>query len=162
MEMVDPNVERQRLAKLWDAYEIQERDLIEAKERIRALDMELEEKTTMLGTLKGVIESRDRDVRDTEIKLVSLEKMHEKSGSAKEDLEKEVRRANERFTKLYSIAEEMEIELKDLRKKLRMRDDWFKDNIDVIKMMVRAIEERENMIAPLGEAPSVREIQTLQ
>ena len=55
MEMVDPNVERERLAKLWDAYEIQERELAEAKEKIRVLEQELEEKVTMLDTLKGVI-----------------------------------------------------------------------------------------------------------
>jgi len=162
MEMVDPNVERQRLAKLWDAYEIQERELAESKEKIRVLEMEVEEKTTMIDTLKGVIADRDKDVRDVEVKLAALEKIHSKCGGKTEELEKEIRRSEDRFTKLYAIAEEMENELKDVRRKLQLRDDWFKDNIDIIKMMAKAIEERESMIAPLEEPPSVKEVQTLE
>ena len=162
MEMVDPNVERERLAKLWDAYEIQERELAEAKEKIRVLEQELEEKVTMLDTLKGVIEARDKDVRDVEVKLAALEKMHSKCGGKTEEMGKELDRANERFTKLYAIAEEMENELKDVRKKLQLRDEWFKDNIDIIKRMVKSIEERESLIAPLEEPPSVKDVQTLK
>ncbi|MDG6220550.1 MAG: hypothetical protein QCI38_03780, partial [Candidatus Thermoplasmatota archaeon] len=113
-------------------------------------------------TLKGVVEARDRDVRDVEVKLAALEKVHAKCGSKTEEMEKELQRSNNRFTKLYSIAEEMESELKDLRKKLSTRDEWFKDNIEIIKMMGRAIEAREAMIAPLEQAPSVKEIQTLE
>lgn len=152
-------LERQRLAKLWDAYEIQEKDLAQSQDKITGLERELEEKDRMIQTLKEVAEARDREIRELEVKVNSLEKEHSQCQPRILDAEDKLKTERARFAKLYSLSEELEEELKDTRKKLEVRDKWFNQNIDIIRNLQRAIDERDSMLGLSKEIPSVKDLE---
>ena len=153
-------MERQRLAKLWDAYEIQERDMLQLSEKNENLIKELDEKDRMIQTLREVIESRDREVREMEISFTALGKEHKECPTKIHNMELDMKRNKERFTKLYTLAQELEQELKDTRGQLEERDTWFKENVDVIRNMQRAIDSRDSMVQPLKKGlPSTGDLE---
>ena len=63
-----------------------------------------------------------------------------------EDASKSLKIEKERFAKLYSLAEELEADIKELRESLDNRDKWFKSNIDILRGFSRALSEREEII----------------
>ena len=115
----------------------------------------------MIQTLREVIESRDREVREMEINFTALGKEHKECPNKIHNLELDMKRNKERFTKLYTLAQELEQELKDTRDQLEERDTWFKENVDVIRNMQRAIDSRDNMVQPLKKGlPSTSDLGT--
>ena len=85
--------EQERLTKLWDAYEIQERDFEQAKEKIKVLDDIVAEKERIILSLRQVAENRDAEIRDLEIKVSSLER----ENSSFEPKFKEMEKDNDAF-----------------------------------------------------------------
>ncbi|RLF48347.1 MAG: hypothetical protein DRN20_04775 [Thermoplasmata archaeon] len=135
-----------RLAKLWNAYEMQEKELEKAKERIKELEKALEERDALIQTLKETLDARDDKIRELEVKLAQVEKEHAKCPERISALEKEVKTERERFAKLYALAEELEADIKKARKEIEARDKWFKENIDVLRRFAKALEERLKII----------------
>ena len=107
--------ERQRLAKLWDAYEKQEKELAALKEKVGHLENDLMDRERIIKSLKDVLESRDRRTRELEIEMTSLR--GDKSGwePRLKSLETDLRLERERFAKLFALAEELEEEVKLVR-----------------------------------------------
>ena len=58
------SLEQQRLEKLWDAYEQQEKDLNAALDRINFLEADIETKQTMITSLQELLMERDTKLRD--------------------------------------------------------------------------------------------------
>ena len=140
-----------RLAKLWDAYEKQERDLAAMKEKVSAVEAELADRDRIIRSLKDVLEARDRRVRELEIELTSLR--NEKSGwePKLKGLENELRIERERYARLFALAEELEEEVRVAKKGIEARDEWFRTHIDIFSNFSKAIEERDMMIASAGK-----------
>ena len=59
--------EQQRLEKLWDAYEQQEKDLNASLDRINYLESDIETRQTMITSLQELLTERDAKLRDLEI-----------------------------------------------------------------------------------------------
>ncbi|NIP35721.1 MAG: hypothetical protein GWN18_12180 [Thermoplasmata archaeon] len=62
------------------------------------------------------------------------------------DLEQKVRLQKDQFGKLYKLAEELDMELKEARSQIEARDRWYKKNILVMGNIKRAMEDRDEMI----------------
>ena len=84
------SLDQQRLEKLWDAYEQQEKDLNASLDQINILEADIETKGNLITSLQELLGERDA-------------KLRELAGAIKDQTDK--------YDKLLSIAQEMEIEL---------------------------------------------------
>ena len=84
------SLEQQRLEKLWDAYEQQEKDLKASLDQVNILEADIETKGSLITSLQELLGERDA-------------KLKELAGAIKDQTDK--------YDKLLSIAQEMEIEL---------------------------------------------------
>jgi chromosome segregation ATPase len=147
--------EQERLTKLWDAYEIQEKDFEQAKEKIKVMEDIIAEKERIILSLRQVAENRDAEIRDLEIRVSSLERENSSFEPKFKEMEKELKKQRDQFSKLYSLAEELDEELRYARKEIENRDDWFRDHINVFKGMCNAISSREDIIRETALKKSV-------
>lgn len=138
--------DQQRLAKLWDAYEEQEREFNLAVKKISGLENKMKETSKINDTLKKVTEGRDREIRELEIKLTALEEENEQYRPELERLEKLFQDEKERYAKLFAITEELEEELETARTELELRDRWFQQYFGQLENFTRALKERSIMI----------------
>jgi hypothetical protein len=138
--------DQERLAKLWDAYENQERELDLAMKKISDLENKIKEYDRITDTLKNVIEARDKEIRDLEIKVVSLEEEATRYQPQIDELTRLYKDEKERYSKLFVITEELEEELASTKKELEIRDLWFKNNIGVLTNLSKSIRDRDMMI----------------
>ena len=60
-------LEQQRLEKLWDAYEQQEKDLNASLDQINILEADIETKGTMITSLQELLGDRDSKLRELEV-----------------------------------------------------------------------------------------------
>jgi chromosome segregation ATPase len=143
--------ERQRLAKLWDAYEKQEKEMASLKEKIGHLESDLLDRDRIVKSLKDVLETRDRRTRELEIEMTSLR--GDKTGwePRLKALETDLRLERERFAKLFALAEELEEEVKLAKKAIESRDEWYRSHVDVLGDLNRAMEDYDRMMANLGK-----------
>lgn len=146
-ESVYQEKEKERLAKLWDAYELQEKELLGAREAIKSLEEEVQEKGLIIERLKEITESRDREIREMEMDLTKFKKKSTDFEPKIESLEKELGKQREQFKKLYALAEEVDISLSKARDEVRKRDEWFQDNIGVFIGMCKSLKPREEMLS---------------
>jgi chromosome segregation ATPase len=138
--------ERERLAKLWDAYEQQEKEVGTLKNRIALLERELNEKARIVKSLKDVLEARDRENRELEIETTSLRGDKATHEPKFNELQSSLRVEKERFAKLFKLAEELDGELRTARDEIQARDEWFRIHIDSLRGIGKAIEERDRMV----------------
>jgi len=138
--------ERQRLAQLWDAYEDQEKEVNHLKEQVDMLKMTLDEKERIIRSLKEVLQARDTENRELHIELTALRSERTTWDPRIKDSEQQLRLQKDSFGKLYKVAEELDMELKEARSQVESRDRWYKKNILVMGNIKRAMEEREEMI----------------
>lgn len=149
----DMTRDKERLAKLWDAYETQEKEFNQALTRIKALEDQVKDRDRIIDTLKKVVESRDRELREQEIRLTALTDEQARSDPVIRTLKTSLREEKERYAKLFAITEELEEELEEARKQSTVRDQWFRSNVGKLEALDQAIRERAAMIA--AAAPSV-------
>jgi len=138
--------ERERLAKLWDAYEQQEKEVGALKNKIAMLERELNEKDRIIRSLKDVMEARDRENRELEIEATSLRGDKSTHEPKLNELQSSLRVEKERFAKLFKLAEELDEELRTARNEIQARDEWFRIHVDSLRGIGKAIEERDRMV----------------
>ena len=138
--------ERQRLAQLWDAYEDQEKEVNDLKDQVQQLKETLDEKERVIRSLKDVLQSRDTENRELHIELTALRSERSTWDPRLKELEQNLRMQKDQFGKLYKLAEDLDMELKEARSQIEARDRWYKKNVLVMGNIKRAMEEREEMI----------------
>jgi hypothetical protein len=138
--------DQERLAKLWDAYENQERELDLAMKKISDLENKIKEYDRITGTLKNVVETRYKEIRDLEIKVVTLEEEATRYQPQIDELKRLYKDEKERYAKLFVITEELEEDLAATKKELEIRDLWFKNNIGILTNLSKSIRDRDMMI----------------
>ena len=138
--------ERQRLAQLWDAYEDQEKEVNNLKDQVQQLKMTLEEKERIIRSLKEVLATRDTENRELHIELTALRSERTTWDPKVKELEQKIRLQQDQFGKLYKLAEDLDLELKEARSQIEARDRWYKKNMLVMGNVKRAMEEREELI----------------
>jgi len=135
-----------RLAKLWDAYEAQEKEYESTLKKISVLEAKVKEKDRINETLRKVVEARDHELRELEIKSTALEQSLGRAEPKVDELNRQHKMEKERYTKLFAIAEELEEELAVARKEIEARDQWYKKNIAVMENLAGSIQDRTLLI----------------
>ena len=118
-------MEQERLAKLWDAYQIQEKALKEATDAIRKLETDRELKTKEVQSLNEMVEKRDKQLREMEREVTNLQKITADYKPKLESCEAALGKEKDKLAKLYDVAQEMEEELGLKTKAVEQRDTWF-------------------------------------
>mgnify|MGYP003312443185 CR=1 FL=1 len=108
--------EQQRLEKLWDAYEQQEKDLNASLDRINYLESDIETRQTMITSLQELLTERDAKLRDLEIQRQRQSKIAAEYEPKIKEMQGIIEDQTEKYERLLSITQEMEDELD--------QDDW--------------------------------------
>jgi len=137
---------RERLKKLWTAYQTQERELDAALKKIESLEIKLKEKDRMIETLREVLEARDKEIKDLQMKNIELEGTIEELRPRIKELEEMHEKDLERYAKLFGLTEELEGELERVRKELALRDKWFEENLKPLYNLCQSLYDRERML----------------
>ena len=146
------STETERLVKLYDAYEQQEKEIVGLKAEIEVLEKEVIDKEIEREGMDQLLTDKDNRVRD-------LEKSDAKSRSMVDHLEPELEKMDEKFTRekdrlgrVFEIAEELDIDLRLAVAELKARDDWYVSHMQVFEDLNRAIKNRYEMIEAAVEA----------
>jgi len=138
--------EQERLRRLFDAYEAQEKELQSARERITKLEETIGEKERVVRSLREVLTSRDADNRELQIELSALRAEKASWDPRLRELEANIRLEQDRFGKLFKLAMELDAELKEAKAQIDARDRWYRKNVLVMSNIKRAMDEHDNMI----------------
>ena len=147
--------EQQRLEKLWDAYEQQEKDLNASLDRINYLESDIETRQTMITSLQELLTERDAKLRDLEIQRQRQGKIAAEYEPKIKEMQGIIEDQTEKYERLLSITQEMEDELDLARQSLHARDSWFNANISSLESISEIIKEWRNIQG--GKFPEVKE-----
>lgn len=159
-------MEQERLAKLWDAYQIQEKALKEATDSIRKIETDNELKDKEVQSLNEMLEKRDKQLREMEREVTNLQKITADYKPKLAGCESSLKKEKDKLAKLYDVAQEMEEELQLKTKALEQRDGWFLEHFsffenvgDVLKKWKEVAEARlmkEEMVKKMsgGKEPT--------
>ena len=151
------------LKKLWDAYEAQERDISMLKEKLSHAEAATLEHDSSQTNLKLALEARDTRIREIEIELIRLRKFKEEGEPRVHSLEAQLRGAEDRYSKVFKLAEVVSEKAKYWQRGAQERDAWFDRHIGVFGEFKRALEERETLMARLrAEAAGLESQETLR
>ena len=144
--------ETDRLLKLYAAYEQQEAELRDTKAEVEVLEKEIVEREIEKESLEALLTEKDARIRELEMRAG-------KAGKQVEHLEPELRKMEEKFTrekdrlgKVFSIAEELDNDLRLAVVELQTRDEWYMDHMSLFEDLNKAIKRRYEMIEAAAEA----------
>ena len=149
------SLEQQRLEKLWDAYEQQEKDLNAALDRINFLEADIETKETMITSLQELLTERDTRITELEVERQRQIKVEAEYEQRIQAMDTTMNDQTEKYDRLLSITQEMEDELDLARRSLHARDSWFNSNVSSLESIAEVIKEWRNIQA--GKFPQVKE-----
>jgi len=148
---------KERLMKLWDAYEAQEKEMAAAMARIRDLEEREKDKERIIETLRELVDTKDEELRKLEVKESSLGK---ESADYKERLKEtmdSLALERSRYKKLYVLTQDLEAEVDRLTRELEVRDRWFRDNMSFFEELPTRVGKRLEMIPRAGTRRSLLE-----
>ena len=138
---------RERLMKLWDAYESLERELKGALGRVKDLEERHRDKERVIETLRELTESKDQELRKIELERASKEKEVIDLRARIEESNRSLDLERNRFKKLFVLTQELETEVTRLGKELDERDRWFKDNSALLEQFPTVLGRRLGMVS---------------
>jgi len=148
--------DQERLAKLWDAYETQEKELELATKKIAAMEHKIEELNRVNSVLKKVVEDRDKEIRDLELKIVTFEELESQYQPRIDELNRLYKEEKDRYSKLFAITEELEADLEKAKKENEIKDKWFERNLGMLENLKNSIIERNMQLKELEKITTVK------
>jgi chromosome segregation ATPase len=142
----EANKDQERLAKLWDAYEAQEKEYEATLKKISVYEAKIKEKDRINETLRKVVEARDSELRELEIKGTALEQSLARAEPKIDELSRQHKIEMERYAKLFAITEELEEDIAVARREIEARDEWYNRNISSLERLSDSIKERSMLI----------------
>ena len=146
------STETDRLQKLFAAYETQEKDLVDARAEIEVLEKEIIDREIEKESLESIIAEKDVRVRELEMKATKAGKRVEHLEPELEKMEEKYTREKNRVSTVFSIAEELDNDLKHAVVEMKARDDWYVDHMQIFEDLNKAIKVRYEMIERAIEA----------
>ena len=135
------NLEQQRLEKLWDAYEQQEKDLNASLDQINILEADIETKGTLITSLQELLGERDAKIRELDVERQRQSKVEAEYSPRIKEMEETIKDQTGKYDRLLSITQEMEDELDLARRALHARDSWFNLNVSSLESISDLIKE---------------------
>ncbi len=159
----DIRLAKERLMKLWDAYESQELELQAAVKKLNNLETRNKDKDRVIETLRELIESKDQELGKLEIERSSLERESSDFRNRLEETSVSLNQERARYKKLFIITQELEREVDRLTRELEERDRWFRDNMSffeefptrVGKRLGMVSKPRKSLLEELGDKPAL-------
>jgi len=148
------SLEQQRLEKLWDAYEQQEKDLNASLDQINILEADIGTKGTLITSLQELLGGRDAKLRELEVERQRQIKVEAEYGPRIKEMEDTIKDQTDKYDRLLSITQEMESELDLARRSLHARDSWFNLNVSSLESISDLIKEWRDIQA--GKFPEGR------
>ena len=144
--------ETERLVKLYDAYEQQEKEIVGLNAEIEVLEKEVIDKEIDREGLEQLLSEKDNRVRDLELDHAKASKRIEHLEPELEKMEEKYTREKERLSRVFEIAEELDGDLRLAVAEMKARDDWYVAHMQIFEDLNRAIKERYDMIENAVEA----------
>ena len=138
--------ETDRLRKLYAAYESQEKELIDIKAEIEVLEKEIVEREIEKEGLEGLLSQKDNRIRDLELRDARVSKQIEHLEPELQKMEEKYSRERDRLGKVFSIAEELDNDLRLAVVELSTRDEWYVEHMSLFEELNKAIQNRYEMI----------------
>lgn len=148
-----------KLQKLWDAYEMQERDVVKLKERISFLEQELLQKDNIVATLKATLEARDTRIREDEIELVTAKRSLETAEPKIKSLEQQLRGAENRYANVLKLWQASYESARFWKKAHEEQNEWFESHLGLVGNLSRALDERQEMLTRVRREASALDIE---
>lgn len=144
--------ETDRLLKLYAAYEQQEAELRDTKAEVEVLEKEIVEREIEKESLEALLTEKDARIRDLEMKASKSSKQVEHLEPELQKMEEKFTREKDRLGKVFSIAEELDNDLRLAVVELQTRDDWYMEHMSLFEDLNKAIKRRYEMIEAAAEA----------
>lgn len=144
--------ETDRLLKLYDAYEIQEKEMVNLKAEIEVLEKEIVEREIEKDSLEGLLNDKDSRIRDLELKSAKSSKQVDFLEPELQKMEEKYTREKERLGKVFGITEELDNDLRLAVSEMKARDDWYVNHMSLFEDLNKAIKERYELIEQAVEA----------
>lgn len=144
--------ETERLVKLYDAYEQQERDIVGLRAEIEVLEKEVIDKEIDREGLEQLLSEKDNRVRDLELDHAKATKRIEHLEPELEKMEEKYTREKDRLARVFEIAEELDGDLRLAVAEMKARDDWYVNHMQIFEDLNKAIKVRYDMIENAVEA----------
>ncbi|MEK9730563.1 MAG: hypothetical protein VW230_02255 [Candidatus Poseidoniales archaeon] len=144
--------ETDRLQKLFAAYETQEKELVDARAEIEVLEKEIIDREIEKESLESIIAEKDVRLRELERKATTSLKRVEHLEPELEKMEEKYTREKDRLGKVFSIAEELDNDLRLAVAEMSARDTWYMDHMALFEDLNKAIKARYDMIERAVEA----------
>ena len=144
--------ETERLVKLYDAYEQQERDIVGLRAEIEVLEKEVIDKEIDREGLEKLLSEKDNRVRDLELDHAKATKRIEHLEPELEKMEEKYTREKDRLARVFEIAEELDGDLRLAVAEIKARDDWYVNHMQIFEDLNKAIKVRYDMIENAVEA----------
>ena len=144
--------ETERLLKLYAAYEQQEAELRDTKAEVEVLEKEIVEREIEKESLEALLTEKDARIRDLEMKASKSSKQVEHLEPELQKMEEKFTREKDRLGKVFSIAEELDNDLRLAVVELNTRDEWYMAHMSLFEDLNKAIKRRYEMIEAAAEA----------
>lgn len=144
--------ETDRLLKLYSAYEQQEKELLDTKAEIEVLEKEIVEREITKEGLEALLAEKDVRIRDLELKASKTSKQVEHLEPELQKMEEKYAREKDRLGKVFSIAEELDNDLRLAVVELKTRDEWYMAHMSLFEDLNKAIKQRYDLIESAVES----------
>ncbi len=144
--------ETDRLLKLYAAYEQQEKELLDTKAEVEVLEKEIVDREIEKESLQSLLTEKDARIRDIELWASKTGKQVEHLEPELQKMEEKFAREKDRLGKVFSIAEELDNDLRLAVVELQSRDGWYMSHMALFEDLNKAIKLRYEMIEKAVEA----------
>ena len=137
---------------LYEAFTSAQADLEDALATIEVLEKEIIEREIEKETQEALLSEKEVRVRELELRAVKATKKVEHLEPELEKMEEKYSREKTRVSTVFSIAEELDNDLKHAVVEMKARDDWYVDHMQIFEDLNKAIKVRYEMIERAIEA----------
>jgi DNA repair exonuclease SbcCD ATPase subunit len=137
---------------LYEAFTSAQSDLEDAVATIEVLEKEIIEREIEKETQEALLSEKEVRVRELELRAVKASKKVEHLEPELEKMEEKYTREKNRVSTVFSIAEELDNDLKHAVVEMKARDDWYVDHMQIFEDLNKAIKVRYEMIERAIEA----------
>lgn len=142
----------ERLTKLYAAYETQDKELIDLRAEVEVLEKEIIEREIEKESLDSILSEKENKIRELEMKATKASKQVSHLQPELDKMEEKYSREKDRLGKVFSIAEELDNDLKLALVEMRARDEWYVAHMSLFEDLNKAIKERYDLIESRVEA----------
>lgn len=142
----------ERLTKLYAAYETQDKELIDLRAEVEVLEKEIIDREIEKESLDSILREKENKIRELEMKATKASKQVSHLQPELDKMEEKYSREKDRLGKVFSIAEELDNDLKLALVEMRARDEWYVSHMSLFEDLNKAIQQRYEMIESRVEA----------